>query len=329
MLEREQTPARIDHHADGVEAKFPGARTFTCVVSQPGPRQAPDPQALAWLQPIQRDRLPAVAGPGGARGLDLREHERVPVAGDQVDLSFTGPHVALQHTKPEPPEVGRGQLLAEGSEASAGVHPLEARRGLGCPRTVRKPDQLIAPTIVAGGARCTFLIACPAMTTPPPAEGDTAADGDRDPVAPPGPSGPGGGPRSLDDLTSFIGLRWEDPETVRVTIRPELINRGGLLSGVVSFALVDYCMGSTLWAQTTEHERIATISISINYVQTATEGDVICRSTLNRRNRSIGVMQSEVRHEDGRLLATAIGSYSIFPPKAHLEDAAVRARSRD
>ncbi len=42
---------------------------------------------------------------------------------------------------------------------------------------------------------------------------------------------------------------------------------------------------------------------------------------------AIGVMQSEVRHEDGRLLATAIGSYSIFPPKPHLEDAAMRARS--
>ncbi len=132
----------------------------------------------------------------------------------------------------------------------------------------------------------------------------------------PCPSGPGGGPRSLDGVTGFIGLRWEDPQTVRVTIRPELINRGGLLSGVVTYALVDYCMGSTLWAQTTEEERIATISISINYIQTATEGDVICRSTLDRRNRSIGVMKSEVHHEDGRLLVTAIGSYSIFPPQS-------------
>ncbi len=163
------------------------------------------------------------------------------------------------------------------------------------------------------------------MSTPPSAEGDPISAAAREP---PAPAGPEGGPRSLDGLTGFIGLRWEDPETVRVTIRPELINRGGLLSGVVTFALVDYCMGSTLWAQTTEQERIATISISINYIQTATEGDVVCRSTLNRRNRSIGVMQSEVRHEDGRLLATAIGSYSIFPPKARLEQAAMRARSR-
>ncbi len=120
-------------------------------------------------------------------------------------------------------------------------------------------------------------------------------------------------PRPLDGVTSFIGMRWQDAQTVRLGIRPELINSGGLLSGVVTFALVDYCMGSTLWAQTSEDERIATISISINYIQTATEGEVVCRTELDRRNRTIGVMRSEVRHDDGRLLATAIGSYSIFP----------------
>jgi len=124
-----------------------------------------------------------------------------------------------------------------------------------------------------------------------------------------------GGPRGFDGVTSFMGLQWDDPETVRLQIRPELINRGGLLSGVVTYAMVDYSMGSALWAQTSERERIATISISINYIQTATEGEVVCRSVLDRRNRSIGILKSEIRSEDGRLLVTAIGSYSIFVPK--------------
>jgi uncharacterized protein (TIGR00369 family) len=119
-------------------------------------------------------------------------------------------------------------------------------------------------------------------------------------------------PGAFDGITGFMGMRWEDPQTVRLTIRPELINRGGLLSGVVGFALVDYCMGSTLWVETTEDERIATINISINYVQTAVEGDIVCRTTLDRRNRRTAVMRSEVRHDDGRLLVTAIGSYTIF-----------------
>ncbi len=117
----------------------------------------------------------------------------------------------------------------------------------------------------------------------------------------------------IDGVTKFMGLRWDDAQTVRLTIRPELINAGGLLSGVATYALVDYCMGSALWAQTTAEEAIATISISVNYVQTAVDGEIVCRTTLDRRNRRTAVMRSEVTHEDGRLLVTAIGSYTIFP----------------
>jgi 1,4-dihydroxy-2-naphthoyl-CoA hydrolase len=122
----------------------------------------------------------------------------------------------------------------------------------------------------------------------------------------------GEGPSALDGVSGFIGMRWDDPQTVRLQIRPELINAGGLLSGVVTYALVDYCMGSTLWAQTSAEERIATISISINYIQTATEGEIVCRTELDRRNRSNAVLKSAVHDENGRLLVTAIGSYTIF-----------------
>ena len=117
---------------------------------------------------------------------------------------------------------------------------------------------------------------------------------------------------SIDGVSGFMGIRWDDANTSRLTIRPELMNAGGLLSGVVTYALVDYTMGSTLWAQTTDEESIATINIAINYVQTATEGELICKTELDRRNRTNAVMRSEVRHEDGRLIATAVGSYSIF-----------------
>jgi uncharacterized protein (TIGR00369 family) len=117
----------------------------------------------------------------------------------------------------------------------------------------------------------------------------------------------------IDGISRWIGFRWDAADTLRLTIRDEHINAAGLLSGAVTYAMVDYCMGSTLWVERTEDEAIATIGISINYIQTATEGDVICTCTLERRNDRIAVLSSEVRHEDGRLLANAIGSYSIFP----------------
>ena len=133
-----------------------------------------------------------------------------------------------------------------------------------------------------------------------------------------------GGPSSLDGVSGFMGLRWEDPQTVRMDIRPELINRGGLLSGVATYAMVDYCMGSTLWAQTTPDERIATINISINYIQTATAGEVVCRTVLDRRNRTVGIMKSEVRDEQERLLVTAVGIYSIRIPRELREASATQ-----
>jgi uncharacterized protein (TIGR00369 family) len=117
----------------------------------------------------------------------------------------------------------------------------------------------------------------------------------------------------FDGVSRWFGMRWEAHDRLRVTIRPELINAAGLLSGPVAYAMVDYCMGSTLWRHLNDGERIATIGVSINYVQTAREGDVICTTELDRRNDRVGVMRSEVRHEDGRLLATAVGSFSIFP----------------
>lgn len=119
--------------------------------------------------------------------------------------------------------------------------------------------------------------------------------------------------RPDDGVVRFLGLRWDSPETVRCEITPQLINAGGMLSGVVAFGLVDYCMGSTLWMQTSEEEGIATLNIAINYIQTATEGEVVCRTQVDRRNRGVAVLRSEVEHADGRLLATAIGSFSIFP----------------
>jgi acyl-CoA thioesterase len=120
-------------------------------------------------------------------------------------------------------------------------------------------------------------------------------------------------PPGIDDLSRWIGLHWEDYDRVRITVRDELINPAGLLSGAVTYAMIDYCMGSTLWKQRESGERIATIGISINYVQTVREGDVFCTSRVDRRNDRIAVLSSEVHDANERLIANAIGSYAIFP----------------
>jgi uncharacterized protein (TIGR00369 family) len=117
----------------------------------------------------------------------------------------------------------------------------------------------------------------------------------------------------IDDLTRWLGLRWEEPGRLRLAIRAEHMNPAGLLSGAITYTMVDYAMGSALWRERSGDERIATISVSINYVQTAREGQIVCTATVDRRNDRIAVLRSEVKHDDGRLIATAVGSYAIFP----------------
>jgi len=117
----------------------------------------------------------------------------------------------------------------------------------------------------------------------------------------------------IDGVSRFVGIRWDDAQTSRMEIRPDLINAGGILSGVATYALIDYTMGSALWAETSDEEGIATLNIAINYVQTAVEGEIVCTTEVDRRNRTTAVLRSEVRHADDRLMATAIGSYAVFP----------------
>lgn len=124
-----------------------------------------------------------------------------------------------------------------------------------------------------------------------------------------------GDPRNGNAFSRYLGLRFEDPGTVRLELRPDLLNDAGLLLGPVAVALIDYAMGCALWAQTTEDENIATVNIAINYIQSAADGEVVCHAKVDRRNRRFAVLSAKTHHEDGRLLATAIGSWTIFPPR--------------
>jgi acyl-coenzyme A thioesterase PaaI-like protein len=134
-----------------------------------------------------------------------------------------------------------------------------------------------------------------------------ARDGTHDAEDPDGlPAGAGG-----RAFAEFLGLRRDGPGLTSLTVHPGLLNGAGLLLGPVGFALVDYSMASALWMHRNEGESIATINISLNFLQSATEGIIECRSTLDRRNRYAAALSSQVRHADGRLLITAVGSFAI------------------
>src|SRR3954454_21405713 len=93
----------------------------------------------------------------------------------------------------------------------------------------------------------------------------------------------------IDGVSRWFGIRWEDACTARFEIREELINAGGMISGVATYALVDYTMGSALWRETADDEAIATINIAINSVRTAVPGEAVRVPSVDRRNRTSAV----------------------------------------
>jgi uncharacterized protein (TIGR00369 family) len=126
---------------------------------------------------------------------------------------------------------------------------------------------------------------------------------------------PPGGPAAGGPFADHLGLRFGEPGVVSIEIGPHVINTIGVLLGPVGFALVDYAMGAAVWAQLADDERTATINVAINFVDSAREGEVTCRARVDRRTRRAAATSAEVRHADGRLLMTAVGSFAIMLPR--------------
>jgi uncharacterized protein (TIGR00369 family) len=114
-----------------------------------------------------------------------------------------------------------------------------------------------------------------------------------------------------DSFAKVLGLRFPGSDSVRLTIRPDLVNNGGMLLGPVVFSMVDYAMTLQLLPARAEGARIATTHIALNFLASAREGDVTATATLDRQGRSTAFLTARVEHEDGRLLATAIGTFAL------------------
>ena len=94
-------------------------------------------------------------------------------------------------------------------------------------------------------------------------------------------------------------------------VRPELINASGVVHGGVTYSLVDQSMGAAADSLLNPGENSTTLEIKINYLEPVLEGRIDCESRVLRRGRRVAVIESDV-HNDGRLVAKALGSYAFI-----------------
>jgi acyl-CoA thioesterase len=91
----------------------------------------------------------------------------------------------------------------------------------------------------------------------------------------------------------------------------KLMNPQKALHGGVAYSLADTGMGGALYSIMEPDELCASIEINMVYFRAVTSGMLTCDTRVVHRSKRIVTLESEV-YNDGRIVAKAIGTFSIF-----------------
>ena len=119
-------------------------------------------------------------------------------------------------------------------------------------------------------------------------------------------------------FAELIGLKVtlgdDDTSFCSVDITDQLFNPQNVVHGAVMYALADSGMGAAIYPSLGEDEFCATVEIKICYFSAVRSGTVDCKTKLKHRAKTWAYLESEITN-DGRLIAKATGTYSIFRPR--------------
>jgi len=108
-----------------------------------------------------------------------------------------------------------------------------------------------------------------------------------------------------------IGPGWVAGE---MSVRPELLNPFGAMHGAAVAALVDHVLGSCVFPLIPRGTWPATLEFKLNYLAPVREGVVRAESRVTAITKRTAVVHVDVLNE-GRIVATALGTISLNPPK--------------
>jgi len=112
-----------------------------------------------------------------------------------------------------------------------------------------------------------------------------------------------------------VEARSPGSSTLALTVGEQHMNPHFVVHGAVLYALADTGMGAALAATLEQGEICATIEIKINYFKPVSAGEVVCRTTLVSRGKTVANLESRLYVGDA-LVAQANGNYAVFRPSA-------------
>lgn len=128
---------------------------------------------------------------------------------------------------------------------------------------------------------------------------------------------------SLSEAMPFIGLvgiepLQAEPELVSARLRwgPERCTTGGLMHGGALMALADTCGGTCAFLNLPEGATgTATIESKTNFLRAVREGAVTASSRPLHAGRTLIVIETEIRRDDGALVAKVTQTQAFHDPR--------------
>ncbi len=99
----------------------------------------------------------------------------------------------------------------------------------------------------------------------------------------------------------------------KLDVSPDLLNPHGVLHGGAVYVMVDYSMGGATMSVLPPGDICATIEIKISYLASVRGGTLRAETGIIKRGRRVVFLESKVADEDGKLVATASGSFAVIP----------------
>lgn len=123
--------------------------------------------------------------------------------------------------------------------------------------------------------------------------------------------------KGFNPFCDLIGLAFEScgegASRCVLEMTDDLLNPNGVLHGGALYTMADTGMGGALYSRLDEGELGATIEIKINYFAAVRSGRIVCDTRIVHQGKRVAVLESEMKKDD-RLVAKAMGTYTIFRP---------------
>lgn len=97
-------------------------------------------------------------------------------------------------------------------------------------------------------------------------------------------------------------------------LRPELMNSWDSAHGGVTMFLLDMAMGTSLRSTTPDYRGAVTIEMKVNFIHPG-RGRLVAEGRVIHQGKSISVLEGEVRDHNGNLVAKALGTFKLLPPR--------------